>query len=120
MGLGCVGWFKTGAHEGSPPVFTGAVSTREGIGAVWGVGVLLLRLGIRRGVCGGGYAGAEVGDEGVDYWGVDDGNADLNQVLGIHEVPEGAGGDSSRERDGYEEHGVYGLRDGAGGDVAQP
>ena len=69
---------------------------------------------------GGGYAGAEVGDEGVDYWGVDDGNADLNQVLGIHEVPEDAGGDSSRERDGYEEHGVDGLRDGGGGDVAQP
>ena len=48
------------------------------------------------------YAGAEVGDEGVDYWGVDDRDSDFDQVLGIHEVPEGAGGDSSRVRDGYE------------------
>ena len=69
---------------------------------------------------GGGYAEAEVGDEGVDYWSVDDGDADFDQVLGVHEVPEGASRDSSRERDGYEEHGVDGLRDGGGGDVAQP
>ena len=119
-----MGWFKTGAHEGRPPVFTGAGSTREGIGAGWRVGVLSLgmrALGVLMLVyCCGGYAGAEVGDEGVDYWGVDDGDADFNQVLGIHEVPEDAGGDSSRERDGYEEHGVDGLRDGGGGDVAQP
>ena len=84
----------------------------------WG---LLSNLGVCASVFGGGgYAGAEVGDEGVDYWGVDDGDADFDQVLSVHEVPEGASRDSSRERDGYEEHGVDGLRDGGGGDVTQP
>ena len=68
----------------------------------------------------GGYAGAEVGDEGVDDGGVEDGDAELYEVLGVHELPDLPGGEGAREGYGYEEGGVDGLGDGGGADVAEP
>lgn len=68
----------------------------------------------------GGDAWAEVGDEEVDDGSIYSSDAELDEVLGIDEVPQVAGGDSAGEGDCHEQGSVDGLGDNGGAVVSKP